>query len=127
MSNDTSPDQTAKATIESLLEEYKKGAKLAHIGALLQSEEIERQAFAIYKGALAKLEALSPLGRDVILPLLEDPDPEIKVTACAHLVTRHPRLVMPILEELIAERWPEAAQSARNTRMMYEMGFYEGR
>ena len=126
MSEDTPRDRTAQAKIEALLEEYKRGAKLSHVGALLESEDIQQQAFAMHKGALAKLEALSPLGRNVILPLLSDPDPEIRVIACAHLVTRHPQLVLPILGEIIEERWTEAAQAARNTRMLYEMGLYEG-
>ncbi|MGD0634171.1 MAG: hypothetical protein ABSA13_07825 [Beijerinckiaceae bacterium] len=120
------PVQTEDETIQGLLEEFKKGAKLFHLGALLESREIELKAFAQYKEALAKLETKSPAGRDVLIPLLSDPDSEIRGLACGFLINRHPGLVMPILDEIIQEWGTSAAGAARNTKALYSMGLYDG-
>jgi hypothetical protein len=123
---DKKPVQSESETEQDLLEQFRKGAKLSHIGALLESEEIELKAFAQYKEALTKLEPKSPAGRDVLIPLLSDPDSEIRTVACAFLITRHPGLVMPILDEIIREWGTPAAGSARNTKMLYSLGLYDG-
>ena len=120
------PVQTDDETIQNLLEEFRKGAKLAHLGAFLESRKIELKAFAQYKKALTKLEAKSPAGRDALIPLLSDPDSEIRTVACAFLINRHPGLVMPILDEIIQEWGTPAASSARNTKALYSMGLYDG-
>lgn len=71
---DKKPVQTGDETEHDLLEQFRKGAKLAHLGTLLENEEIELKAFDQYKEALTKLEVKSPMGRDALIPLLSDPD-----------------------------------------------------
>ena len=123
---DKKSDQAESETEQDLLERFRKGAKLAHLGALLENEEIELKAFDQYKDALKKLEAKSPAGRDALIPLLSDPDSEIRTVACAFLINRHPDVVMPILDEIIEEWGTPAASSARNTQALYSMGLYDG-
>jgi len=113
-------------TEQSLLEEFRKGAILKHVGHLLENEEIELAGFDQYKEALRKLEAKSPAGRDVLLPLLGDPDSGVRSVACAHLIKRHTDLVMPILDEIIGEWGTPAAGSARNTKEAFQFHLHDG-
>ena len=124
---DKNPVPTGDETIHDLLEEFRSGAKLKHFGDFLENEEVTLAGFAQFKNALRKLEAKSPAGRDVLIPLLNDPDSSVRAIACAHLITRHTDLVMPILDELIQEWGTEAASSARNTKMLFDSGLYDGR
>jgi hypothetical protein len=119
------PLQPRDETEQALLENFRKGAILKHLGHLLENEEIELAGFDQYKEALRKLEAKSPAGRDVLLPLLSDPDSGVRSVACAHLIKQHTDLVMPILDEIISEWSTPAAGSARNTKAAFQFHLHD--
>ena len=88
------------------------GAKLRHIGLFLVDTDMQSRALAIIARAVAIVDRLSPIGRDVLIPLLGDATASVQVTAAGVLWQSHRDLALPILRHWQLETGSEVGDTA---------------
>ena len=111
--------------VDEIVEEFKKGARLKFLGEMLDDEDIAKTGWRQYCDALRKLDAKGRHVRDALLPLLDDPDPEIQVTAAIFMIRDHGERALPILKELSKEIWSDPGNTANNVLLKLEYGWFQ--
>ncbi len=76
------------------------GAKALHVGYYLDHRDLEKKALKTIRRAIDSIDAISPCGRDVLLPLLDHRDEGVRVVAAAGVWQSHPDLAIPLLEKI---------------------------
>ena len=69
--------------------------------------------------------AVGPGARDVLIPLLNDPDDSVRVIAAAYLLTGRPDIALPVLKDLEENCMTDAHTIAYLVILMYEAGTFK--
>jgi hypothetical protein len=86
--------------MHAIVEQFKRGANRYHEGREDEDIQVQGEGKKDVFSALRALDALGPHGRDALIPLLDDPNPGIRVYAAGSLVKRMPELALPVLEDI---------------------------
>ncbi len=115
----TTQDQ---ARVASLVERFKTGALLFEEGHEDEDNDLQEKGRAAAHGAVRELDALGPHGRDALIPLLDDPDPGIRVCAAAHLVNVMPQRAVTVLKDIQDRCMTRAHMTASYLLWQHEHG-----
>ncbi len=94
MNGDTALD------IAEALEAIMKGAGIQHTGDFFHDEEMTNKGLDMIAAAIGVIDAKSPTGRDVLLPLLDHRDANVRVTAASGLWQSHHERAVAVLKEI---------------------------
>jgi hypothetical protein len=86
--------------IAALLADFKAGAQLYAEAIEIEDNEAADEGKMASRAAVQALDAQGPHGRDVLIPLLDDPDPAIRVAAAAYLVKIVPQRALAELRNI---------------------------
>ncbi len=95
--------------LQLLIGRFKRAAIVTHFGYEDEDAAIQRAGIASAKRAIEEIDAFGSGARLALVPLLDDPDPSIRVFAAGHLVKVTPERALAVLKE-INERCPTLAQ-----------------
>jgi hypothetical protein len=99
-----SDKKTPKLLMESLIGTFRRAAIVYHYGALDEDNAIARAGGRAVHRAVKTIEECAYEGRLALVPLLEDPDPCVRVFAAGFLTRVMPERTVPILRE-IKDSW----------------------
>lgn len=97
--------------VESMIEKFKRAAIVYHFGCQDDDKAMEKAGFHSLGVAMLVLDDLAA-GRRFLVPLLDDPDPSIRVFAAGYLVKIMPERALPVLKELEDTCLTEARMTA---------------
>ena len=86
--------------IVQLIEQFTAGAVLYHQGLEDEALRVQRKGQQAVLGAIKALDALGPHGRKSLFPLLDHPDPGVRVYAAGTLVKIIPERALAALQEI---------------------------
>lgn len=109
---------------ETWIEQFKRAAILFHGGIFLGIQPIEQAASKACGKLIRKLDADCPNGREILIPLLQDKDPNVQVIAAQYLLASHPELALPVLRHLKTRPPLAVADTAGYLIMAHEDGRY---
>jgi hypothetical protein len=112
----------AEPNITDIIKRFREGAIMYHHGCFLAINAIQCNGLDIIQLARDQLDAQGPNARDALVPLLEDPDPGVRVVAAGHLIKIMPERAMAELEKLKKYCITEAAGTARDVMRMHKYG-----
>ena len=107
---------------EAWIDRFRKGAILFHSGQYLASEAMETAGSDAVAALIKELDTHSTIGRDILLPLLDDEQVYVQVSAARYLITRYPDRTIPLLKHLEENDVTGADFSAQNILWVYEHG-----
>ena len=93
-------DKDDEASIVQLIEQFTAGAVLYHQGLEDEALRVQRKGQQAVLGAIKALDALGPHGRKSLFPLLDHPDPGVRVYAAGTLVKIIPEQALTVLQEI---------------------------
>jgi hypothetical protein len=100
------PGKQTDRTIRFIIEKYKRGAIVYFYGRLDESVPMQKAGCDSAKEALRALDALGARAREALIPLLEDPDPGIRVFAADDLLQIAPDKAILVLTAISnSEAW----------------------
>jgi hypothetical protein len=105
-----------------LIERFKRGAIVTHFGYEDEEDAMQLAGINSVKRAIEILDMFGPEARLALLPLLEDPDPGVRVFAAGYLVKAAPHHALPVLKEISELCLTEARMTARQMLWRRERG-----
>jgi hypothetical protein len=94
------PQHDNEKSIPQLVEQFKAGAILYHQGLEDEKLAVQKRGQKNVFSAIQSLDAIGPEGRNNLIPLLEDPDPGVRVYAAGTLVKVIPERALAVLKEI---------------------------
>ena len=114
-------DQQKQST-EAIVNRFKKGALLDDEGYVYSEPDLSVEGLNLIRQSLKELDAIGPRGRDVLVPLLDDPAAAIRVYAAAALVKTIPDRALAVLHEIRDRSLSDAHMTASRLLILYETG-----
>ena len=94
MNSENSPE------IAEALKSLRKGAEIHHTGIFFHDNKIIGEGVDMIRAAIDVIDTRSSSGRDVLLPLLEDSDANVRVTAAGALWQSHHERAVAVLQQI---------------------------
>ncbi|HLZ65461.1 MAG TPA: HEAT repeat domain-containing protein [Aliidongia sp.] len=94
------PQHNDEKSIHQLVEQFKAGAILYHQGLEDEKLAVQRRGQKAVLSAIQELDAFGPEGRNNLIPLLDHPDPGVRVYAAGTLVKVIPERALAVLKEI---------------------------
>ncbi len=89
-----------------------KGAEIQHLGDFFHDNKMTNRGLEMIGDAIDLIDARSPVGRDVLLPLLDYPDVNVRVTAAGGLWQSHHDRAVAVLQDIEDTCHTEAGMTA---------------
>lgn len=112
--------KTPRLLMRSLIGKFRRAAIVYHYGAYDEDHAITRAGGRAVHRAVKAIEVCAYEGRLALLPLLDDPDPCVRVFAAGFLVKITPERALPVLQD-IKESW-EVMQCRTASEMLFKYG-----
>lgn len=108
-----------------LIEGFRNGARLFHIGAFLDERPLKERGLDICRYSVEQIESDFPESRRVLEPLLDDPDPGVQVLAAGYLAQLFPERAIALLRHIDETCETEAGMTAFDFLEMHRQGMLE--
>jgi hypothetical protein len=115
----TPQDQSGIAVI---LDRFKMGAHMDEEATVYNDQKIGVEGLKLIRQSLKELDARGPHGRDVLIPLLSDPEPSSRVWAAAALINVIPERALAVLHEIRDFSFSDACMTAGNLLILHGQG-----
>ena len=110
--------------IAAIFDRFRAAALLYQHGLFLRSNRIESKGLDGIQAAKKELDALGPDGRRELIPLLDDPDPGIRVMATPYVYPFVPERVLAVLNEIDKNCETDATMTAFHYLNQIERGAF---
>jgi HEAT repeat protein len=118
-------EQRPDPLIPFLVERFKRGAIVANFGYQDEDNAMQLAGLNSAKRAIETLDGFGADGRKALVPLLDDPNPAIRVLAARYLVKIMPETALAVLRHIERTYPDEAGTSAARILWSYERGDFK--
>ena len=87
-------------SLDEMVARFVHGARTLHVGYYLDIRAVERKGLKIIGIAARQIDATSPEGRDLLLPLLDHDEEGVRVVAAAALYQSHTERAIAVLQHV---------------------------
>jgi hypothetical protein len=108
--------------IRYLIEQFKRAAIVVDFGYIDEDHAMQRAGIRSARQAIMVLDTCGPDARQALVPLLEDPNPAIRVYAAGFLLKVMPERALPVLKEIDEHCMERTTMTAFRILRRYERG-----
>lgn len=98
--------------ISFIIGQFRRGAIVLDYGCQDDDKSMQDAGWSSVQKAVDALDSFGPEGRQALIPLLDDPEPAIRVMAAGYLVRTTPRRALAVLKEINETSAAEASMTA---------------